>query len=314
VTNHDLEQILDTSDEWIRSRTGIVERRVVGEGVVTSDLALAAAQAALEDARLAPTDLDLIVVATGSPDMLWPSTACVLQGKLGAGCPAFDVSAACSGFVYGMSLVEGLIAAGQYETVLLVGADALSRHLNWKDRSTCVLFGDGAGAVVMRRVDGEGDMLGSVLRADGRDTDILKIPGGGNAIPPSTESVEAHLHYITMNGREVFRFAVRTTCAIVEEVLGRANVALDEVTYVLFHQANQRICDAAAEALGLPKERVPGNIDKYGNTSTASIPLLVDELYRAGSLEAGNVIVTVGFGAGLTWGASVVRWSKGGHG
>lgn len=168
--------------------------------------------------------------------------------------------------------------------------------------------------MVMKAADGPGDVLGSVVRADGLDGDILKIPAGGNAIPPSAESVEAGLQYITMNGREVFKFAVRTTCAIVDEVLGRANVALDEVTYVLFHQANQRICDAAADGLGLPRERVPGNIDKYGNTSTASIPLLIDELYRAGSLEAGDIIVTVGFGAGLTWGANVVRWSKGGHG
>lgn len=287
---------------------------MVDDGTATSDLAVAAARAAIEDAGIDVADVDLIVVATGSPDMLWPSTACLVQARLGAGCPAFDVSAACSGFVYGLSIVEGLIGSGQYRTVLLIGADALSRFLDWTDRSTCVLFGDGAGAVVVRAVDGPGDLLGSVIRADGKGADILKIPAGGSAMPASAEVVAAGLQFITMNGPEVFKFAVRTTRAVIEEVLGRANVSLDEIKYVLLHQANQRIADAAAEGLGLPSERVPSNIDKYGNTSSGSIPLLMDELYRTGKLAAGDLVVTVGFGAGLTWGANVFRWNKGGHG
>jgi len=205
------------------------------------------------------------------------------------------------------------VCSSDLTTVLVIGADALTRHVDFTDRATCVLFGDGAGAVVLRASHNEG-VKGIVLGADGSGAELLQIPAGGSAMPATHERIDAHMHQVKMNGNEVFKFAVRTTCAIVEEVLGRANVALDEVTYVLFHQANQRICDAAAEGLGLPKERVPGNIDKYGNTSTASIPLLIDELYRAGSLEAGDIIVTVGFGAGLTWGANVVRWSKGGHG
>lgn len=305
--------MVDTSDEWIRTRTGIAERRIVGEGESTSDLAVQAAERALDDAGLAKDEIDLLVVATGSPDMLWPSTACVVQGKMGLDCAAFDVSAACSGFVYGLSVVDALLRAGQSRTAILVGADALSRHLNWQDRSTCVLFGDGAGAVVLRATEGPGDILGSVMGADGTGVDLLKIPGGGNAIPPSAESVSAGLQFISMNGREVFKFAVRRTCAAVGEVLGRANVSLDEIRYVLLHQANQRITDAVAEGLGLPRERVPGNIDRYGNTSAASIPLLADELYRSDRLHDGDTVVTVGFGAGLTWGANVVRWNRRGR-
>lgn len=246
--------------------------------------------------------------------MLWPSTACITQRKVGLSCPAFDLSAACSGFVYGLTVVDALIASGQCTTVLLVGADALSRHLDWTDRSTCVLFGDGAGAFVIQATGEESDIVASVIGADGQGGDLLKIAAGGNAIPPSIEAVEAGLQYITMNGGEVYKFAVRATADAVRNVLGRANVSLDEITYVLLHQANQRITDAAADCLGLPKSKVPGNIDKYGNTSTASIPLLADELYRAGDLRAGDILVLVGFGAGLTWGANVVRWTKGGHG
>lgn len=314
VTNEDLEETVDTSDEWIRTRTGIVSRRVVDENTATSDLATEAARAALADSAIDPSQVDLLVVATGSPDMLWPSTACIVQHRLGLCCPAFDLSAACSGFVYGLSVVQGLIESGHYSTVVLVGADALSRHLDWSDRSTCILFGDGAGAVVVMASDESAGLLGSVLRADGSGADLLKIPAGANRIPPSTAAVEHGLQYIAMNGREVFKFAVRTTSEVVGEVLSRAEVLLDEVKYLLLHQANQRITDAVGEVLGLPAERVPANIDRYGNTSSASIPLLADELYREGRLKEGDIVVLVGFGAGLTWGATVVRWTKGGHG
>lgn len=306
--------MVDTSDEWIRTRTGISARRVVDDSTCTSDLAAEAARAAISDAGLRPDDVDLLLVATGSPDMLWPSTACITQRKVGLSCAAFDLSAACSGFVYGLTVVDALIASGQCGTVLLVGADALSRHLDWTDRSTCVLFGDGAGAFVIQATGEESDIVASVIRADGQGGDLLKIAAGGNAIPPSIDAVEAGLQYISMNGGEVYKFAVRATADAVRNVLGRANVSLDEITYVLLHQANQRITDAAADSLGLPKSKVPGNIDKYGNTSTASIPLLADELYRAGDLRTGDILVLVGFGAGLTWGANVVRWTKGGHG
>lgn len=309
-----MEKTLDTTDEWIRSRTGISARRVVDAGTVTSDLAAEAARRALQDARVEPAEVDLVVVATGSPDMLWPSTACVVMDKLGLACPGFDVSAACSGFVYALTVTGALIASGQYRTVLLIGADALSRHLNWADRKTCVLFGDGAGAMVLQAVQGQGDLIASVLGADGSGADLLKIPAGGNAIPPSTEAVAAGLQYITMNGPEVFKLAVRATCDAVRQVLGRAKLTIDEVQYLLPHQANQRITDAAAENLGLPMAKVPANIDKYGNTSTASIPLLMDELCKDGRLAAGDVVVLVGFGAGFTWGANVVRWSRGGRG
>jgi len=282
---------------------------------VTSDLAAEAGRAAIASAGISDfSTIDLLLVATGSPDMLWPSTACVTQAKLGLSCPALDLSAACSGFVYGLAVADAMVSSGHYRRILLIGADALSKHVNWQDRATCVLFGDGAGAAVVEAVeDGEAGIVASLLGADGTGVDMLKIPAGGNAIPFSHEVVDAKLQYISMNGKEVFKFAVRATNDAVRGVLGRAGVSIDEIRYLLLHQANQRITTAAAESLGLPTEKVAANIDKYGNTSAASIPLLLDELSREGKLEKGDLLVLVGFGAGLTWGANVVRWTEGGR-
>lgn len=325
LTNEDLELLVETSDEWIVTRTGIRERRVVGQER-NSDLAAAAGRRAMADAGVTPSEIDLIVVTTSSPDMIFPSTACVAQAKLGLSCAAWDLNAACSGFVFGLAVCDGLIRSGAYGRILLVGSDTLSRYVDYSDRGTCILFGDGAGAVVLRSADEgetrsgsggarqgeapEGGVLASELFSDGTRADVLKIPAGGSAMPLSGQSVQERLHYIKMDGREVFKFATKAIPEAVVAVLAKAGLSLADVDFVVPHQANQRIIDAAADRLGLPHEKMVSNISKYGNTSTASIPLALEEMVREGRLGPGMVVVLVGFGAGLTWGACVLRWTR----
>ncbi|MBT9258449.1 MAG: ketoacyl-ACP synthase III [Clostridiales bacterium] len=312
VTNHDLEKILDTSDEWIRTRTGIRERRIVDRDVASSDLAERAAREALGKAGWEPQDLDLIVVASATPDHIFPSTAAVLQAKLGvAGSGAFDVSAACSGFVYALSTAAAQVKMGVARRALVVGAETLSKIVDWTDRSTAVLMGDGAGAVLLEPTEEGSDegILSVYLGADGRGGDLLIQPAGGSRYPASEETVRQGLHYLKMNGREVFKFAVQIMGDAAEEALKRAGLTSEDVDLYVPHQANQRIIDASARRFGLPAEKVWLNIDRYGNTSAASIPIALAEAEAQGRLKKGDIVLLVAFGGGLTWGAAVVRWS-----
>jgi 3-oxoacyl-[acyl-carrier-protein] synthase-3 len=310
LTNADLESLVDTSDEWIVSRTGIQERRLAAEGQATSDLGVVAAREAIADAGLTPSDIDFLVVGTSSPDHIFPSTAALMQDRLGLACPGVDVMAACTSFVFALQHAAALIEAGRAKTVLVVGADALTRHVDFTDRRTCVLFGDGAGAFVLQAAPQAG-VLGIDLGTDGSGADVLAIPAGGSAMPCTPERLEAGLHYVRMAGGEVFKFAVRVIPETTERALAASGLTVDDVTWLVPHQANQRILDTVADRLGIVHERVFSNIALTGNTSAASIPLAVHELYTGGNLRPGDVLVLVGFGAGLTWGAAVVRWTKG---
>ncbi|MDI3538491.1 MAG: 3-oxoacyl-[acyl-carrier-protein] synthase [Bacillota bacterium] len=309
LTNHDLEQMVDTSDEWITSRTGIRERRVAGPETAASDLALVAAKEALAKAALDPEKVDLVIVATVTPDMAFPATACLVQSALAANrAAAFDLEAGCSGFLYALTIGREFVASGTYDHVLVIGVDLLSRITNWRDRNTCVLFGDGAGAVVLGpTVQGEG-ILSTYLGSDGSGGELLCLPAGGSRLPLVPENFEQGLQYIHMNGPEVFKFAVRVMGEAAVKALELAGLNLDDVTYLIPHQANLRIIDAAAKRLKLPSERVLVNLDRYGNMSSASIPVALAEAADAGRFRPGDILVLVGFGAGLTWGASVVRW------
>jgi 3-oxoacyl-[acyl-carrier-protein] synthase III len=310
LTNQDLELLVDTSDEWIVSRTGIRERRIV-DGESTSDLAAEAGRRAMADAGLTPADIDLLILTTSSPEMIFPSTACLTQPKIGLTCPAFDVMAACSGTIYGLTVADAYIRSGVYKNILFIGSDVLSRHVDYSDRGTCILFGDGAGAFVLSAGE-SGGILGSRLFADGTGSDWLKIPAGGSAIPVvSDEDREARLHCIKMEGKEIFKFATRAVPEAILEALGEAGLTLADVDFVVPHQANQRIIDAAADRLGLVREKMISNISRYGNTSTASIPIALEELVREGRITPGMIVVLVGFGAGLTAGASVIEWTEG---
>ncbi|MDI3280901.1 MAG: beta-ketoacyl-ACP synthase III [Bacillota bacterium] len=310
LTNFDLEKMVETSDEWIRTRTGIRERRIAAPHQATSDLAYEAAVKALESAGIAGDEVELIIVATITPDMIFPATACLLQDRLGAKrAAAFDLSAGCSGFIYSLETAANFLAAGKYQTALVIGADLLSRITNWRDRSTCVLFGDGAAAAVLRPVEEPLGFLSSVLGADGSGAEKLYLPAGGSRKPARRETVEAEEHYIRMCGPDVFKFAVRAIEEATLEVLRKADLGVEDVDLFIPHQANVRIIDAAAERLGLDRERILVNVDRYGNTSAASVGLALDEAVRAGRLKKGDVVVLVGFGAGLTWGASVLRWA-----
>ncbi|UFJ42073.1 ketoacyl-ACP synthase III [Brevibacillus humidisoli] len=310
LTNADLEQMVDTSDEWIVTRTGIRERRICSPEQASSDLAYEAAVKALQRANVAAEDLDMIIVATVTPDMLFPSTACLLQDRLGAKkAAAFDVSAACTGFLYGIATASQFIASGLYRYVLVVGVEALSKITDYTNRNTCVLFGDGAGAALLGPVpDGYG-FQSFELGADGSGGPLLQQPAGGSRIPASSESVEKRLHYISMNGGEVFKFAVRVMNAATDAVLEKAGVSKEEVDLLVPHQANLRIIDAAIKRFGLSEEKVVVNLDRYGNMSSASIPVALDEALEAGRISEGDTVVLVGFGGGLTWGASLLKWT-----
>jgi 3-oxoacyl-[acyl-carrier-protein] synthase-3 len=309
LTNFELTKTLDTSDEWIYSRSGIRERRIVAEHEATSDQAVIACQRALEDAGVLPEEVDLIITATNTPDMLFPATACLVQDRLGAAqAGAFDLLAGCTGFIYGVVVGAQFISAGTSKTVLVVGAETMSRVVNWKDRNTCVLFGDGAGAVVLRQVPQDRGILSTMLGSDGSGGKFLDMPAGGSRRPSSCETIAQELNYLHMNGREVFKFAVRAMENGAVEVLRRAGLTNGDVDFLVPHQANIRIIEHAAKKMKLPMERVAVNVDRYGNTSTASVPLALDEALKDGKIKDGDNVVLIGFGAGLTWAGLLIKW------
>ncbi len=310
LTNGELTALVDTSDEWILQRTGIAERHIVGDGETTSSLSIQAAQAALEVANLDPAVLELIIVATVTSDYAFPATACLVQDALGAKkAAAFDLSAGCTGFVYGLSLAADLLAGGSYGNALVIGAETLSRIIDWTDRSTCVLFGDGAGAVVLRASQAPGGILSSVLGADGSGGELLILPGGGSAYPTSIETVAKRQHFLQMQGQQVFRFATRIMVEASQQALAEAGLSVEDVDLFVPHQANDRILQAAARGLGVSEDRMFSNLVRYGNTSSASIPLALCEAIQQGKVKRDDLIVFVGFGAGLTWAAAAIRWS-----
>jgi 3-oxoacyl-[acyl-carrier-protein] synthase-3 len=308
LTNKDLERMVETSDEWIVSRTGIRERRVAEPHDATSDLAARAAERALACAGLSAADIDLLVVGTSSPDHLFPSTACITQTKLGLTCPAYDVNAACSGFIYALQAATTAIESGRHHTVLVVGADALTRHVDFTDRATCVLFGDGAGAIVLRAAEEPG-VLAIELGADGSGGDLLKVPAGGSALPCTEERIRNREQFLQMNGNEVYKFAVRMIPKATVKALEATGNSVEDLAWLVPHQANKRILDTIEERLGIAQERVYSNVENTGNTSAGSIPLALDDLYTSGRLQPGDLIALVGFGAGLTWGAVTLRWT-----
>ncbi len=311
ITNKDLEKIVNTSDEWIVDRTGIKARRIVADDQATSDMAAIAAQKALADAGVMASEIDLVIVATATPDMFFPSTACLVQDKIQAtNAAAFDLAAGCSGFVYALVVGSQFIQTGLYKKVLVVGAETLSRILDWTDRNTCVLFGDGAGAAVLGEVDAGYGLLGSDLGANGGGGDLLKMPAGGSRLPANLSTVELRQHYVVMNGNEVFKFAIKTMGATALKALEKAGLTRDDVDVLVPHQANMRIIQAAAKRLKMPMDKVIINLDKYGNTSAASIPIALDEASHSGKINKGDVVVLVGFGAGLTWASAVIKWCK----
>ncbi|MCE7872176.1 ketoacyl-ACP synthase III [bacterium CPR1] len=310
VTNEQMEQLVETSAEWIESRTGIRERRLADENVCSSDLGLEAARQALSDARLRPDEIDLIIVATLTPDMLMPATACIIQEKLGARkAGAFDLAVACSGFVYALAVADQFVRTRAVRNVLVVGADTLSRVTNFQDRSTCVLFGDGAGAVVIGPVEEGSGILSFELGSDGSGGDLLIIPAGGGKKPGSVYELTRPECCIQMEGKPVYRFAVSAIGEAAVKALEKSGLTADEVTVFIPHQANLRIIEGAAKRLGVPMERVFVNVDRYGNTSNASIPIALWEARQEGRLKKGDVVVVVGFGGGLAWAAAVLRWS-----
>jgi len=310
VTNDDLARMVDTTDEWIVSRTGIRQRRVADGRETTASLALEAARAALEVADLSPRQLDLIIVATSTPEHIFPATACLVQDALGAiNAGAFDLSAACSGFIYALGLAASSIRSGAHNNVLVIGAETLSRIVNWKDRGTCILFGDGAGAFLLQASSVPGGVLSSLMRSDGSGGNSLIVPAGGSRMPATSETIRNNQHFIQMDGKEVYRFATRVMAAAAREVVQCAGLTMDDIALVVPHQANRRIIESAARGLNLPEDRFVVNLDRYGNTSTASIPIALCEAVAAGRVRPNDHLVLVGFGAGLTWDAAVVQWN-----
>jgi len=309
LTNLDLEKMVDTSDEWITTRTGIKERRIVSDEQATSDLSIEASRIALENAGLKIKDIDLIIVATSTPDTIFPSTGCWVQKGLDAGyIPAFDISAGCTGWLYGMIVAEGLILNGAHKRILLIGSEVLTKVTNMKDRNTCVLFGDAGAATVLEESDDESGMLSSYWKSDGNLGNLLSLPAGGTRIPASAESVAQGLHYLQMKGNDVFKHAVKRMGEAALEALKSAGLTKEDVDYLIPHQANIRIIDATGRRLKLPPEKVYTNIQKYGNVSVASIPGGLHELWEDGKLEKGDIVLMVAFGAGFTWAAVAYRW------
>ncbi len=308
LKNSDLEKMVDTSDEWITARTGIKERHIAAKGQSASDLGVQAALKALKNASLAPADLDLVIVATITPDMPFPSTACAVQHKIGAQCGAFDLAAACSGFPYALAVANGFIGAGIYRHILVVGSEVLSGFIDWTDRSTCVLFGDGAGAVVVSRSEGPHGIISTYLGSDGSQGSLLQIPGGGSVYPPSEETLKNKMHYLKMQGSEVFKVAVKTMELAVKEVLAKAGLDLSDVACLIPHQANMRILQAVAERLEFPMEKIFINVERYGNMSSASTVVALDEAAKTGKIRKGDHVVLVAFGGGLTWASTLIRW------
>ncbi|HEU4327683.1 MAG TPA: beta-ketoacyl-ACP synthase III [Roseiflexaceae bacterium] len=311
LTNADLERLVDTSDEWIQTRTGIRERRVASPGESTSTLATEAARRALEQASLAPSAIDLIILATCTPDRPFPATACTVQANLGiTGAAAFDVAAACSGFVYGLQVATSMIRSGAARNVLFIAADVFTHYINWHDRNTCVLFGDGAGAVVLQPSEQPLGLLSCVLGASGADEDLMTVEVGGTRLPATAELLEQGRQYVTMNGREMFKVAVRSMGDSSRQALAEAGLTLGDVALVIPHQANVRILDATAKRLGVGMDRVFVNLDRYGNTSAASIPLALVEAVATGRVSDGDNVLLTAFGGGLTWASAVLRWGR----
>ncbi len=311
VTNADLERFLDTSDEWILSRTGMRERRIAADDEATSDLGARAALRALEDAGVPPEEVDLIVAPTITPDVPWPNTGCLIQDKIGAvNAYCMGLEAACTGFVYGMDVAGNALAVGSAKTALVVGAEKMSSILDWEDRNTCVLFGDGAGAVLLRGGVENNGLIASAMGSDGSLSGLLQVPAGGSRLPASEETVRQRLHYLKMNGREVFKHAVGNMARAAHRVLKKANVTIDEVDWIIPHQANLRIIQSVIQKLNAPMNRVVVNIEYYGNTSGASIGLALDEAVKDGRIRHGHKVLLIAFGGGFTWGALLLEWTK----
>lgn len=309
LTNEELAETVDTSDEWITTRTGIKSRRIADADTATSDLATEAGRRALADAGVAPEEIDMIILATATPDMLFPATACLVQDSLGlTNACAFDVSAACSGFVYSLSIANALIGTGAHRKILVIGAETLTKITDWTDRNTCVLFGDGAGAAVLAEVPEGRGILSVLLGSDGSLSHWLNMPGGGSRLPISQEVLDGRLHYIKMAGNSVFKYAVKAMGSAALAALDRAGVSGEDLDILVPHQANLRIIEAVADRIGVPMSKVFINIDRYGNTSAASVPIALDEARRSGRLKEGNLVEIVVFGGGFTWGSAVLRW------
>ncbi|MCS6804017.1 MAG: beta-ketoacyl-ACP synthase III [Acidobacteriota bacterium] len=309
LTNADLEKMVETTDEWIVTRTGIRQRHIARAGEYTSTFATLAAQRALEMAEVEPRDVDLIICATVCPDMMLPATACLVQSALGAErAAAYDMAAACSGFLYGLVQAEGVIKAGRARHVLVIGAELLSRYVDYTDRATCVIFGDGAGAALVRATEEPRGILSARIRSDGEFADYLYTPGGGTRYPASQQTIEERLHYIKMRGNELFKIAVRNMADIARQALDDVKMSPSDIDMFIPHQANQRITDAVGERLGVPASKVYSNIDRIGNTSSASIPIGLDECVRSGRIQPGHVLLLASFGAGVTYGGMVMRW------
>ncbi len=305
--------MVDTSDEWIKTRSGIAERRIAGPNENPSDMGAKAAAKALERAGLTPADVELLIVATMTPDVPFPSTACLLQAKLGLrrDIPCFDVSAACSGFVYALQVAKDMMRSGAYRRALVVGSEKLSSVVDWSDRTTCVLFGDGAGAVLLETTTEKNvGLLGNLLGADGNNAELLHCVGGGSAAPATADSLREGKHFLRMNGKEVFRHAVRVMAESCERVLAQCDVKSEQVAWFIPHQANIRILEAVASQLNVGMNRFPSNLDRYGNTSAASIPLALEEAWKDGKIKHGDLVLIVAFGSGLTWGATLLRWHE----
>jgi 3-oxoacyl-[acyl-carrier-protein] synthase-3 len=314
LTNDELSQMVDTSDEWIMERTGIRERRIAAPEQALSDLCLPAARDAMEQAGVQAADVDLLIVATVTPDMFFPSTGAIIADKLGArDAAAYDLSAGCTGFMYALAQAHGMVSAGFSTCALVIGGDVLSKIMNWQDRGTCVLFGDGAGAVVIEPVK-DGGFIGFELGADGGGGVHLYMPAGGSRLPTTPDTVAAGEHFVFMNGREVFKFATRVLVSSAEKLLDECDTSMDEVDVYVPHQANVRIIDHAAKKLGVPDDRVVVNVDRFGNTSSGSIPLALADAVADGRLEEGKLLLMTGMGAGLTWGSALMRWTANGAG
>ncbi len=310
LTNFALEKMVNTSDEWIRQRTGIVERRIADEDMATSDLGIRATRQAIKMAEIDPLDIDMIIVGTVTPDALFPSTACYVQKGIGAKkAVAFDLSAACAGFIYGLDLADGMIKSGRYDTILVIGGEIFNKILDWTDRGTCVLFGDGAGAAILQGTDEPKGILSSYIGSDGdySDVNLLGMPAGGSRMPPSHETIDQKLHTIKMRGREVFKLGVRIMPEAAQHALNLAGLTVDDIDLLIPHQANMRIIEAVGDRLGIPREKVFVNVDKYGNTSAATTIIALDEAIREERAKPGDLVLMVTFGAGLTWGSTVIR-------
>jgi 3-oxoacyl-[acyl-carrier-protein] synthase-3 len=309
LSNADLEKLVETTDEWITSRTGIKERRIAAKNEFTSDLATQAAQRAMQMAGVTGAQIDLIIVATITPDMPFPSTACLVQQKIGANrAAAFDVEAACSGFIFGLEIAQQFIMSRTYDTVLVIGAEKLSSIVDWEDRNTCVLFGDGAGAAILQNRPNSHGLLTAVMGSDGEKAELLFMPGGGSRCPATADSVASRMHYLRMEGKETFKNAVQAMQTAAEEALRRCEIDISRIKCIVPHQANRRIIDAVGERLGAKPEQLFINLHKYGNTSAASVAIALDEAVTSGRLHRGDLILLVVFGAGLTWGAAVIEW------